>query len=91
VRDEKTFYKITIITIITIITCFHEVKIILNNNQEELEGERLTVSELLKVKKFSFKMLIIKINGRLVKRESYDKEVIVDGDNVNVLHLISGG
>ena len=90
-RDEKTFYKITIITIITIITCFHEVKIILNNNQEELEGERLTVSELLKVKKFSFKMLIIKINGRLVKRESYDKEVIVDGDNVNVLHLISGG
>jgi sulfur carrier protein len=66
-------------------------KIILNNIHETLEGERLTVNELLKVKKFSFKMLIIKINGKLVKRESYDKEVIVDGDNVNVLHLISGG
>ena len=63
----------------------------LNNNPESFEADQLTVNELLKVKKFSFKMLIIKINGKLVKRESYDKEVIVDGDDVNVLHLNSGG
>lgn len=65
--------------------------IILNNNPENFPEDRLTVNELLKVKKFSFKMLIIKINGKLVKREAYDKELIVDGDDVNVLHLISGG
>lgn len=66
-------------------------KIILNNTPESFEADRLTVNELLKVKKFSFKMLIVKINGKLVKKESYDNEVIVEGDNVNVLHLISGG
>ena len=66
-------------------------KITLNNNPETLDADRLTVNELLKVKKFSFKMLIVKINGKLVKKDSYDREVIVDGDNVNVLHLISGG
>jgi sulfur carrier protein len=66
-------------------------KIILNNTPESLEADRLTVNELLKVKKFSFKMLIVKINGKLVKKDAYDQEVIVDGDNVNVLHLITGG
>jgi thiamine biosynthesis protein ThiS len=36
-------------------------------------------------------MLVIKINGSLIKKEDYDKAVIKDGDNVDVIHLISGG
>jgi sulfur carrier protein len=66
-------------------------KIILNNNPETFEAEKLTISELLKIKKFTFKMLIIKINGSLIKKESYDTAMVSEGDDVNVLHLISGG
>lgn len=66
-------------------------KIILNNNAEMIEGERLTVNELLKVKNFTFKMLVVKINGKLVKKNEYDESFIHDGDEVMVLHLISGG
>ena len=66
-------------------------KIILNNNTESFDFDQCTVNELLKRKNFTFKMLIIKINGKLVKKEEYDSAVIVDGDDVNVLHLISGG
>jgi len=66
-------------------------RITLNNRPEELSCPALTVAELLQVKKFSFKLLVIKINGKLVKKEEYGKATIRDGDDVSVLHLISGG
>ena len=66
-------------------------KINLNNNPDEFSCTEMTVQELLTVKKFSFKMLIIKINGTLVKRDDYDISILHDGDKVDVIHLISGG
>jgi sulfur carrier protein len=66
-------------------------KITLNNNPETIDFRQITVSELLKVKNFTFKMLIIKINGKLVLKGDYEKTAIVEGDDVQVLHLISGG
>lgn len=66
-------------------------KIILNNKEEILEGNQLTINELLQIKRYTFKMLVIKINGVLVKKSDYDTIVVKDGDDVMVLHLISGG
>ncbi|MBT3301883.1 MAG: thiamine biosynthesis protein ThiS, partial [Bacteroidetes bacterium] len=40
---------------------------------------------------FTFKLLVIKINGVFVKKEKYETTIISDGDDVMVLHLISGG
>jgi sulfur carrier protein len=66
-------------------------KIILNNREEELETDVLSVSKMLELKKFSFRMRIIKINGILVPKEKYDTTLIQDGDNVLMLYLMSGG
>ena len=66
-------------------------KITLNNNPEEFTHTEISVKDLLAVKKFTFKMLIIKINGKLVKRDDYETAIINDGDKVDVIHLISGG
>lgn len=66
-------------------------KITLNNNPETFEADKLTISELLRIKNFTFKMLIIKVNGTLVKKEAYNTAMVSEGDDVNVLHLISGG
>jgi sulfur carrier protein len=66
-------------------------KIILNNKAEELPGEVLTVNALLKEKNFTFKMLVIKVNGQLIKKSDYETALVHDGDDVMVLHLISGG
>ncbi|MEI7500380.1 MAG: sulfur carrier protein ThiS [Bacteroidota bacterium] len=66
-------------------------KILLNNNPEEITGDLISVTELLKIKNYTFKMLIIKINGRLIKKNEYETTMIRDGDEVMVLHLISGG
>jgi len=66
-------------------------KIILNNNPEEFKQEVMTVTELLKAKTFTFKMLVVRINGNLVKKDEYDTARIQDKDDVMVLHLVSGG
>ncbi|MEI7723962.1 MAG: sulfur carrier protein ThiS [Bacteroidota bacterium] len=66
-------------------------RITLNNNPEEFAGEVLTVNELLKAKNFTFKMLVIKINSTLIRKTDYETALIHEGDEVHVLHLISGG
>ncbi len=66
-------------------------KIILNNRQEEFDKESMTIRELLDEKNFTFKMVVIKINNKLVRKEHYDTSLVRDGDDVSVLHLISGG
>lgn len=66
--------------------------IVLNNRNEKFDNvSKMTVQELLDAKKFSFKFLVVKINGKVIRPDEYDKAVINDGDKVNVLHLISGG
>jgi len=66
-------------------------KILLNNREEEFVNETISVSEMLSVKKYSFKMRIVKINGNLISKEKYDSTIINDGDEVQMLYLMSGG
>lgn len=66
-------------------------KITLNNSPETFREETLTFEELIKKKNFTFKLLVTKLNGRLVKKDERATVQIKDGDNVMVLHLISGG
>ena len=66
-------------------------RIILNNRDEYFKEEEMTFEELLEQKKFTFRMLVTKLNGKLVKKELRDSTIIRDGDDVTVLHLVSGG
>lgn len=66
-------------------------KIILNNNPEIIPAEKITLQDLIAFKKYSFALLITKVNGRLIKKEERNSTEIKDGDNVSVIHLISGG
>ena len=66
-------------------------KITLNNRPEEFNLTEMTVDKMLEIKKFSFKMRIVKINGVLIKKEAYSSTIIRDGDIVQMLYLMSGG
>lgn len=66
-------------------------EISLNNRKEFFDTDSMTVTEMLEIKKFSFRMRLVKINGRLIKKEKYDSTIINDGDNVIMLYLMSGG
>ena len=66
-------------------------KILLNNREEEFDREAMSVSEMLLLKKFSFKMRVIKINGLLIPKEKYDSTIIHNRDDVQMIYLMSGG
>ncbi len=64
----------------------------LNNRAETFpEATQMTVAELLVRKKFTFKFLVVRVNAKPIKPDDYDRQLIEDGDEVLVLHLISGG
>ncbi|NOQ28444.1 MAG: sulfur carrier protein ThiS [Bacteroidales bacterium] len=65
--------------------------ITLNNRPESFTQKIITISQLLEIKNFTFKMLVIKVNGKLVKKDEYSSFEINEGDDVTVLHLVSGG
>ena len=66
-------------------------KIVLNNREDIINAEKITLSDLIKIKNFTFRLLVTKVNGKLVKRDERDTVFIKNGDNVAVLHMISGG
>jgi len=66
-------------------------KIILNNREEEFDSEKMTVNEMLTIRKFTYRMRIVKINGVLIPRDKYDETVIHGGDDVQMIYLMSGG
>jgi sulfur carrier protein len=66
-------------------------KILLNNREEEFDRESMSVSEMLDLKKFTFRMRIVKINGELIPRDKYGSTIIHDRDNIQMFYLMSGG
>ncbi|NOR44743.1 MAG: sulfur carrier protein ThiS [Candidatus Delongbacteria bacterium] len=65
-------------------------KITVNDNIVEWH-ENLTVTELLKIMKYTFPMLIVKVDGEIVKKNQYGLFLIPDDADVKVIHLMSGG
>ena len=61
-------------------------------NQEArdwVEGE--TVAQLLLRMKYTYPLVAVRIDGRLVLKSDYDKQTIPDDSSVDVVHLMSGG
>lgn len=65
--------------------------IILNNTPEWIDAEGLSVNELIRYKNFTFRLLVTKVNDSLVRTDERDHVRVNEGDNVQILHLISGG
>ena len=51
----------------------------------------MTVGDVLALKRYTFPMLVITVDGELVDRKDYDTTAVPDGADVQVLHLMSGG
>ena len=61
------------------------------NKQKSEWHEGMTVQSLLDEKKYTFRMIVVKINGKVIPKKEYATYPIHDGDNVDAIHLISGG
>jgi len=61
-------------------------------NGRDIEWEKdLTVDLLLKRREYAFPLMIVKINGSFISREEYKDTLVMDNDNVQVVHTIAGG
>lgn len=61
------------------------------NSKEVIWKKDETISLLLKRMNFVFPMIVVKINGRLIKKDKYSTQLINDNDEISVIHMISGG
>jgi len=53
--------------------------------------EDMNIIEILKRMNYTFRMLVIKVDGKLVKKNEYATTIVQPGADVKVIHLISGG
>lgn len=51
----------------------------------------MTVADILRIRNFIFRMLVVQVDGKVVKRSDYATTTVPDGADVQVIHLISGG
>ena len=51
----------------------------------------MTVQDVLDALNFTFRMLVVKVNGRVVLRPDWNTTEVPDGAQMQALHLISGG
>jgi len=51
----------------------------------------MTVDRILKIMNYTFRMLVVKVNGELISKESYKTKIIPENAEVQVIHLIAGG
>jgi len=64
--------------------------IIVNENRIDWE-KGLTIDGILKKMNYTFKMLVVSVNGTLVKKDEYETYEVPEGAEVKVIHLIAGG
>ncbi len=50
-----------------------------------------TVKELLKRMKYTFPLVVVKINDEIIPRSNFSEVYIPNNSKVSVIHMISGG
>ncbi|MCK5051294.1 MAG: sulfur carrier protein ThiS [Candidatus Cloacimonetes bacterium] len=53
--------------------------------------ENMNINVILQRMNYTFRMLIIKVDGKLVKKNEYESTIVSPGADVKVIHLMSGG
>ena len=62
------------------------------NDKFDVEWQKgMTVTSLLEILKFTFPMIIVSVNGKVIPRREYGTTTIEDNDDVKVIHLVAGG
>ena len=65
-------------------------KITVNENTLKWE-ENMNINVILKRMNYTFRMLVVKVDGKLIRKNEYESTIVSPGANVKVIHLMSGG
>jgi thiamine biosynthesis protein ThiS len=50
-----------------------------------------TIEKLLKRMNYTFPLVVVKINDKIVPKQDFSKTIIPDESKIAVIHMISGG
>jgi len=50
-----------------------------------------TIQQLLKRMKYTFPLVVVKINEKVVPRTNFPEAIVPDDSKISVIHMISGG
>lgn len=64
--------------------------ITLNGQQTEIK-DGTTLTELLLEKEFRLALVAVEYNGRILKKDEYEKTVLKNGDTIEVVAFMGGG
>ena len=53
--------------------------------------ENETIKQLLKRVKYTFPLVVVKINKEVIPRKDFENIVVPDNSKIDVIHMISGG
>ena len=65
--------------------------ITLNNRPETFDACELSITEIMQRMNFHFKLLVVKLNGGLIDKKDYASTLVREGDDLLIIHLVSGG
>lgn len=60
-------------------------------NGEVLKEENINLMELIKTKGFNFERIAVEVNGKIIKRGSYEEVKLKNGDKVEIVCFVGGG
>lgn len=61
-------------------------------NKNEANWQKgMTVNDLIRLFNYTYPVLFIKVNGKYIPKEMYDRTLVNDGDNVDIIHPVCGG
>ncbi len=67
-------------------------KLTINGNLETIDHEKITVTELLKLKNVEVpQMVSVELNGEIIDQSEYEKIQIKDSDAIEFLYFMGGG
>ncbi|MCK5381452.1 MAG: sulfur carrier protein ThiS [Candidatus Latescibacteria bacterium] len=65
-------------------------KVLINGKEEHLK-DGMSVGVLLVERKIRREVVVIELNGNILKREDYDSVLLKDGDSVELVYYMGGG
>lgn len=66
-------------------------KILINGNVKEFDGENMTISNLVVTLNLVGKRLAIEKNGEIVPRSQFHTAMLNDGDKLEIVGAVGGG
>lgn len=61
------------------------------NGQKDKENEGKTVAQMLALKGFRTALSAVEYNGKILKKDEYEKTILQNGDVVEVVSFMGGG